>query len=176
MLDERTSYAGSFQQLADARRALKVVIPIDKHPCLDADQRLELRKIKSLAIQIIGAAVEELVATLDTLDGDPDIEPNGDELDATNAEDDFLGEGAGLDGPGCSISDAGEYARPEDIRQREFKRSLPNEDAEEDDEDRGEFEDEPLFDPAKCRQLSVLYGDGPGGGELLDSDRDGGDV
>jgi hypothetical protein len=127
-----------------------------------------------LAIRIIGAAVEELVDTLDVLDSDPDVEPNGDEADGTNAEDDFLGEtvgrGSGLDGPGCPISDAGEYATPEDIRQREFKRSLPNEDAEEDDEDRGEFEDESLFNPAKCKRLSILYGDGPGGGSLLDSD------
>jgi hypothetical protein len=132
MLDERTPYPGSFQQLADARRALKVATTLDKHPVLQADERLALQQVKSLAIRTIEAATEELIATLDALH-DADVEPNGDEADGTNAEDDFLGEtvgrGAELDGPGCPISDAGEYATPEDIRQREFKRSLPNEDA-----------------------------------------------
>lgn len=43
----------------------------------------------------IASAVEVLVAVLDTMDGDIDVEPNGDELDGTAAEDDFYPHGAG---------------------------------------------------------------------------------
>ena len=45
---------------------------------------------------------------LDVADGDVDIEPNGDELDSTGAEDDFIDHGPGhLRGPGCPIADEG---------------------------------------------------------------------
>jgi hypothetical protein len=43
---------------------------------------------------------------LDLADPDPDIEPNGDEMDGSLAEDDFTSHNAGpLPGPGCPISD-----------------------------------------------------------------------
>lgn len=35
------------------------------------------------------AVTERLIEHLDTLDPDPDVEPNGDELDGTVGEDDF---------------------------------------------------------------------------------------
>lgn len=43
---------------------------------------------------------------LDLADPDPDIEPNGDELDGSGAEDDFVSHNAGVfPGPGCPVSD-----------------------------------------------------------------------
>lgn len=42
----------------------------------------------------------------DALDGDPDIEPNGDELDGSMGEDDFCSHAADSHGhPGCPIAD-----------------------------------------------------------------------
>ena len=54
----------------------------------------------------IAAAIETMVAVLDVLDGDPDLEPNGDELDGSPAEDEFMEHyGDGL--CGCPVSDPG---------------------------------------------------------------------
>jgi hypothetical protein len=63
----------------------------------------------------IASAIETLLAVMDAIDGDPDVELNGDELDGTNAEDerpdDDKGlprrpsDGGSLYGPGCVISD-----------------------------------------------------------------------
>jgi hypothetical protein len=39
-----------------------------------------------------------------------------------------------------------------------------------DTEDCDGFENEPLLDAKECSRLNRLYGDGPGGGILLDSD------
>jgi hypothetical protein len=44
---------------------------------------------------------------LDAADGDSDIEPNGDELDGSRAEDDFIRH-IELGGPGCPFSDPAE--------------------------------------------------------------------
>lgn len=50
--------------------------------------------------------VDLLLARLDRMDGDCDVEPNGDELDGTGAEDDFCPHSATWHaGPGCPISD-----------------------------------------------------------------------
>lgn len=46
----------------------------------------------------------DLLDLLDLADGDPDVEPNGDELDGQPAEDEFMDHGHG-DGPGCSVAD-----------------------------------------------------------------------
>ena len=50
--------------------------------------------------------VELLIDRLDEIDPDPDLEPNGDELDGSSAEDDYQ---PGSEGvfclPGCPISD-----------------------------------------------------------------------
>lgn len=96
--------------------------------------RAESALANPLSRQAIENAIETLVALLDTADPDPDVELNGDELDGNNSEDDFIDhEGHGL--PGCPVSDPGEYAAPETAAkgQREFKRSLPHEDAEDDE-------------------------------------------
>lgn len=77
MLDNPTPYAGSFQELADARRVLKIVNPLRHAPVLPAEDRLELERIRAMAIRTIEAATAELIATLDVLD-DPDAEDNGD--------------------------------------------------------------------------------------------------
>jgi hypothetical protein len=53
----------------------------------------------------IEAAVEALLARLDEIDGDPDVERNGDELDGDISEDEFMYHGH--DGPGCPVSDPG---------------------------------------------------------------------
>jgi hypothetical protein len=54
----------------------------------------------------IASAVEVLIAVLDTLDGDPDLEPDGDETDGNGAEDEpcawFATCGSG---PGCLTAD-----------------------------------------------------------------------
>lgn len=54
----------------------------------------------------VEALIEAAILALDTLDGDPDFEFNGDELDGTAGEDDFVDHG--WSGPGCPISDPGE--------------------------------------------------------------------
>jgi hypothetical protein len=152
-------------------RALRRLNEIQAAPVLSAEDRAQVADAKNLCWRVVGSAAEALVALMDAVAGDPDVEPNGDELDGSNAEDEegnfHLSHTSGL---GCPISDPGEYATPEGVRQGEFKQSLPNEDAEEDNEDCDGFENEPLFDRGRCAQLNALYGDGPGGGALLDSD------
>src|SRR5579875_3446662 len=59
----------------------------------------------------IEKAVEAFLARLDEMDGDPDVEPNGDELDGNNLEDDFMRHAD--NGPGCPVADQGEYAYTE---------------------------------------------------------------
>lgn len=53
------------------------------------------------------AAVEMLLAAMDALDGDTDREANGDELDGTGAEDDFVDHSGWRGGAGCPIADSG---------------------------------------------------------------------
>ena len=54
----------------------------------------------------LGAAIEVLVELLDVWDGDPDVEPNGDETDHDRAEDCFsIGPKDHANGPGCNIGD-----------------------------------------------------------------------
>jgi hypothetical protein len=68
---------------------------------------------------------------MDAIAGDPDVEPNGDELDGDGGEDDFMEHPGDL--PGCPIADPAEYAAPEGVRHREYMGSLPHEDFEDDD-------------------------------------------
>jgi hypothetical protein len=74
-------YSGSLQQLRDARRTLKVCAALNKIPALPIADWLELQKITAAAKVCVGAAISELVETLDLFDGDPDQEGNGDEHD-----------------------------------------------------------------------------------------------
>jgi len=71
---------------------------------------LLLGAIPSLPRKTLDRLVERAIAQLDELDGDPDLELNGDEHDGSNAEDEVLHfyHYAGKQGPGCLISDLGE--------------------------------------------------------------------
>lgn len=52
------------------------------------------------------ALAEAVLSVLDLIDGDPDLEPDGDEQDGSMAEDDFRQPVPDpADGPGCPISD-----------------------------------------------------------------------
>lgn len=69
-----------------------------------------LASIPSYPRPVIERLVARLIDHLDEEDGDADLEPNGDELDGTDAEDEVLHNFGltGLHGPGCPISDPGE--------------------------------------------------------------------
>lgn len=58
------------------------------------------REIETLLLR-----VELLIARLDRLDGDPDVEANGDEADGSFAEDESFYFAGTM--PGCPISDPG---------------------------------------------------------------------
>lgn len=62
--------------------------------------------------QASSEAAEILLRRLDDIDGDPDLSPDGDELDGSLAEDDFSPKGTGISGPGCPLSDPGEDDNP----------------------------------------------------------------
>ncbi len=112
---------------------------------------------------VIADAIERLILALDMRNGDPDLEANGDELDGGNAEDKHLfGSGHGPrgrafdGGPGCEVSDVGEYAYPEwhtlgRHKAAPYRGSLPHEDAEDDDPDQGGDEGEPDFSDPLAR-------------------------
>jgi hypothetical protein len=52
------------------------------------------------------ALAEAVISVLDAMDGDPDVEPNGDEQDGSLGEDDFHAPLFARDmGPGCPLSD-----------------------------------------------------------------------
>jgi hypothetical protein len=103
------------------------------------------------------AAVDLLLAQMDADDGDPDVEPNGDELDGGNAEDE---EGTGSNGSnfalaGCPISDPPE----EDDADTGIEDDPAGCDPEEDFglEELGEadpvyFDDRPIADPAAHKE------------------------
>lgn len=111
MLDEHTpptdeqQYRGSFQELADARRVLKVTNTIRQAPVLAVEDRLEVERIRAYAIRCIEAATIELIETLDIALGDPDEEANGDELDGNASEDDFMDHSVCDPGASCPVAD-----------------------------------------------------------------------
>lgn len=49
--------------------------------------------------------VEVAIGLMDLADGNPDLEPNDDELDGSMGEDDFCDHNLVFAGPGCPISD-----------------------------------------------------------------------
>ena len=68
-----------------------------------------LASIPSLPRAELSRLTERLIDRMDELDGDPDIEVNGDELDGTGGEDDFIDHSANWLGyAGCPVSDPGE--------------------------------------------------------------------
>ena len=157
MQSQPVAYRGSFDRLADARRVIKVAASLSRLPVLPADERLELAKIKIAAELVIAEAVDDLIETLDLIRGDPDFEDDdpaesdGTELDMAWPE--WHGRG-----------------RHKEACMRHFGHIL-SEDAEDDTEDCSGFEDEPLFGSG-MKMLNALFGDGPGGGALLDPDNE----
>ena len=79
---------------------------------------LLLGAILSLPRKTLDRLVERAIAQLDELDGDPDLELNGDEHDGSNAEDEVLHfyHYAGKQGPGFLISDPARTARTKNGR------------------------------------------------------------
>lgn len=75
----------------------------------ETDHEALLAIMVTLNRSSVAAAIDALIDRLDTLDGDPDVEPNGDELDGGTGEDEFPVEGGyvayGAGHPGCPISD-----------------------------------------------------------------------
>lgn len=62
---------------------------------------------------LVEALIEELIGALDAADGDLDLEPNGDELDGSTAEDEFVVHGQSIGGPGCPFADPSDRTLPE---------------------------------------------------------------
>lgn len=68
-----------------------------------------LAAIPSLPRAELSRLTDRLIDRMDELDGDADVEANGDELDGTGGEDDFVDHSANWLGyPGCPVSDPGE--------------------------------------------------------------------
>lgn len=68
-----------------------------------------LSAIPSLPRRALDRIAQRAIDRLDELDGDTDVEANGDELDGSLGEDDFHSHGTTpWDGPGCPVSDPGE--------------------------------------------------------------------
>lgn len=94
--------------------------------------------------------IEVAIGLLDLADGDPDIEPNGDELDGTGGEDDFMDHAHA--GPGCPVSDPDACAAGDDnLDDWALGRFDPIREDDEDDDpagdplDKGEMGDGPLY-------------------------------
>ena len=64
-----------------------------------------LTVIPSLSRPELGRLVHRMIEHMDEMEGDTDLEPNGDELDGSMGEDDFCDHSTFMAGPGCSISD-----------------------------------------------------------------------
>lgn len=74
---------------------------------LPADLALSL--IPSLPRPMLERLAQSIIDRLDDMDGDTDVEPNGDELDGNQSEDDFMDHGGGWEQEaGCPIADPGE--------------------------------------------------------------------
>jgi len=64
-----------------------------------------LTVIPSLSRPELGRLVQRMIDRMDEMDGDNDLEPNGDELDGSMGEDDFCDHSTYAPGPGCPIAD-----------------------------------------------------------------------
>lgn len=68
---------------------------------------LILDTIPSLPRPLLARMVAKIIDRLDEMDGDSDVELNGDELDGSRGEDDFGILPNWILGPGCPIADGG---------------------------------------------------------------------
>lgn len=98
------------------------------------------------------------IGALDAIDGDPEVE----------ADDPSEDNGDGELSAWLERIDQTRAAYPSSF----FARVEGTEDDEEDSEDCDGFENEPMFDRRGCARLNRFFGDGPGGGQALDSDRE----
>lgn len=74
---------------------------------IPADIALSL--IPSLPRPMLERLAQSIIDRLDDMDGDTDVEPNGDELDGNRSEDDFMDHGGEwVQEAGCPIADPGE--------------------------------------------------------------------
>lgn len=74
-----------------------------------SDMATMFAAIPSLPRHELSRLTAAMIDRMDDLDADPDVEPNGDELDGHPGEDEFLDHAANLLGyPGCLIADPGE--------------------------------------------------------------------
>ncbi|MDT7527991.1 hypothetical protein OVY29_04875 [Sphingopyxis sp. SE2] len=64
-----------------------------------------MRMLASHSREQLEGFIEVALSLLDLADGDPDIEPNGDEEDGTGAEDEQGAHTCDASGPGCAVSD-----------------------------------------------------------------------
>lgn len=85
-------------------------------------ERMEIEQLldSMIAVQnLTGRIAQAMLNRLDDIDGDPDIEPNGDERDGSSAEDDFWHHPSTY-AAGCPVSDPGgcehDGREPEDGR------------------------------------------------------------
>ena len=85
--------------MGDLHHLSNTAIPIER------DQLEQLLSSFTAMQEVSARAAAILLARLDDIDGDPDIELNGDELDGTAAEDDYGHNGDWRGGAGCVISD-----------------------------------------------------------------------
>ena len=80
-----------------------------------------LSSIPSLPRRALDRLAQRAIDRLDELDGDPDLELNGDELDGSLGEDDFHSPSTSpWTGPGCPISDPGEDEDHDEPDRREL--------------------------------------------------------
>lgn len=79
--------------------------PVDHGRASALPTALLAQAVPMLTKHELAALTERLIEQLDALDGDLDIEPNGDELDGTAGEDDFYPHRNSTAAPGCPVSD-----------------------------------------------------------------------
>lgn len=138
-------YPGSFQQLADARRVLRVTNRLRSAPVLLADERLELERARAVAIRCIEAATAELIETLDALH-DPEAEEDDPAEDNGDAERSAWVERVNQTRPALT-------PKPADFRSHEDV---------EDDDPQGEVTDDDAAFDKRSLALANRTGSGPG--------------
>lgn len=78
---------------------------IYNHPATPSVPAAILRTLGRFDRPVLESFITVAIELLDVMDGDTDLEPNGDELDGNNAEDDFWPHSNWLDHAGCPVSD-----------------------------------------------------------------------
>jgi len=96
------------KHLAVPARVVTRAIDAHPHPAAIPPMPAVARILARYDRRSLEAFLSVAIDLLDTMDGDPDIERNGDENDGSFAEDEYCASFFGsFDGPGCPISDPG---------------------------------------------------------------------